>query len=104
MLRLGTAAGIASAVAVSHSCLAPVRAYLAAAQNLEFKIEGAAGQELEQQLVNSLRTEQVAALSTVHTWLTVCFAGDSDCSALTLPILLQKRGTNRLGYRRPVDI
>lgn len=71
MPAAGTAAGIATAVAVSHASLASVRAYLAAAQNLEFKIEGAAAQTLEQDLVSSIRTEQIAAVSTFHTWLTV---------------------------------
>lgn len=60
-------------MAVSHASLAPVRAYLAAAQNLEFKIEGSAALELEQQLVSSMRSEDhaVDAVTTFHTWLTV---------------------------------
>lgn len=81
----GTAAGIAAAVAVSHASLAPVRAYLAAAQNLDFKIEGAAAQDLEQQLVSSFRTEEVAALSTFHTWLTVRSAGNPSFWSIDAP-------------------
>lgn len=79
----GTAAGIAAAVAVSHASLAPVRAYLAAAQNLEFKIEGSAALELEQQLVSSMHSEQhaVDAVTTFHTWLTVCL-----CKQLSHPL------------------
>lgn len=58
-------------MAVSHASLAPVRAYLAAAQNLDFKIEGTAAQDLEEHLISSIRTEEVAGVSTFHTWLTV---------------------------------
>ena len=92
----GTAAGIAAAVAVSDDSLAPVRAYLAAAQNLEFKIEGSAALELEQQLVSSMRTEEhaVDAVTTFHTWLTVSTPGYSTrtlsgdrCKALVGPAL-----------------
>ena len=58
-------------MAVSEASLAPVRAYLAAAQNLEFKIEGDAARNLEHQLVNSIQKDRVTAVGTFHTWLTV---------------------------------
>ena len=48
-----------------------MRSYLAAVQNLEFRIEGDAAARLEHELTASLAKDRAGSVAAFHTWLTV---------------------------------
>ena len=67
----GTAAGIAASAAVAHTSLAPVRSYLAAVQNLEFRIGDNAAERLERELMARIAKDRAGGVASFHTSLTV---------------------------------